>query len=65
MGNRRVRFTNSVLVRMTDNMRNWLEEIAESKDGSASGVVREIVKDRMNAAMITVVTCSVSGSRWG
>jgi predicted DNA-binding protein len=47
MGNRKIKFTNTVLIRITDKMKNWLDKVAESKDGTVAGVVREIVKEKM------------------
>jgi len=48
MGNRKIKFTNTVLIRITDEMKKWLDNMAESKDGTVTGVIREIIKRKMN-----------------
>lgn len=48
MGNRKKKFTNTVLIRITDDMKNWLDSVVDSKDGTVAGVIREIVKEKMN-----------------
>lgn len=46
---RKKRFTNSVLVRVSDEMLKWLQETANSSERTVSDLIREYVREKIRS----------------